>query len=156
MLVTATAAVLGVLPVQLMRAGSGSMSPAVPAGALLLVVHQDTPGHRRDVVTVSETVTGVELVKRVVAVAGETVAVEDGRLVVSGHPVCESGVDPEMEDGVWFGPVTVPPGEVFLLGDDRADSVDSRVFGTVPVTALTGRVTFRAWPDPGALDDGLC
>lgn len=156
MLGVVTAGVVGVLPVQLVRAGSGSMAPTVPAHALLVVDHRDSPVGRRDVVTVSAAVTGVEMVKRVVAVAGETVAVEDGRLVVDGRAVCERDVDPGHEDGVWFGPVTVPAGSVFLLGDDRASSVDSREFGAVPRTEVTGRVLLRAWPDPGVVDDGLC
>ncbi|MCW2581227.1 MAG: signal peptidase [Klenkia sp.] len=156
LLALVTAAVVGVLPVQLMRTSSGSMSPAVPAGALVLVDHRAGDPQLRDVVTVSASVTGQELVKRVVALAGGVVAVEDGVLVVDGRRVCEPDVDPDRQDGVWFGPVTVPAGEVFLLGDDRAGSVDSRVFGTVPTSALTGRVLARMWPDPGTVEDGLC
>ncbi len=145
---------LGVLPLQPERVGSGSMAPAVPTGALVLVRHDVGEVHRRAVVTAD--VGGVPVVKRVVAVAGEEVAVEDGVLVVDGRPVCERDVDPDRQDGVWFGPVVVPAGAVFLLGDDRDDSVDSRTFGAVPLTAVTGRVVARLWPAPGAVDDGLC
>ncbi|SDG31383.1 signal peptidase I [Klenkia brasiliensis] len=155
-LLVVTASVLGVLPLQPVRTGSGSMAPAAPTGALLLVQHGAGQVGRRDVVTVSADVTGEPLVKRVVAVGGDEVAIEDGVLVVDGRPVCERDVDPDRLDGVWFGPVRVPAGSVFLLGDDRAGSVDSRVFGAVPVAALTGRVLLRLWPAPAALDDGLC
>jgi signal peptidase I len=59
-------------------------------------------------------------------------------------------------DGVWFGPVTVPPGELFLLGDDRDSSIDSRAFGTVPELDVRGRVDNRLWPSPGALAGDRC
>jgi signal peptidase I len=149
-----TASVVGVLPVQPERVGGGSMAPTVPTGALVLVRHGVDEVHPRDVVTAD--VGGTAVVKRVVAVAGQEVAVEDGVLVVDGRPVCERDVDPDRQDGVWFGPVLVPPGAVFLLGDGRDASVDSRTFGAVPVTAVTGRVVARLWPRPGAVDDGLC
>lgn len=151
-----TASVAGLLPVQPLRVGSGSMQPAVPAGALLVVDHGRFSPHGRDVVTVSADLTGEPLVKRVVATAGEQVAIEDGVLVVDGRAVCESTVDPREQDGVWFGPVTVPADAVFVLGDDRAGSIDSRVLGPVPVSAVTGRVLARVWPHPGPVDDGLC
>lgn len=154
MLVLLTASVVGALPLQPQRVDSGSMAPAVPTGAVVLVRHTGDQVHRRDVVTAD--VAGVPLVKRVVAVAGEEVAVEDGVLVVDGRPVCERDVDPDRQDGVWFGPVVVPAGAVFLLGDDRAGSVDSRTFGAVPVAEVTGRVVARLWPRPGPVDDGLC
>lgn len=156
LLVLLTASVAGLLPLQPQRVGSGSMHPAVPTGALLLVDRGDVTPHHRDVVTVSADLTGEPLVKRVVATAGETVAVEDGVLVVDGQAVCEPAVDPAAQDGVWFGPVTVPVDTVFLLGDDRAGSIDSRVLGPVPVADLTGRVLGRLWPRPGPLGDGLC
>ncbi len=102
MLVLLTASVVGALPLQPQRVDSGSMAPAVPTGAVVLVRHTGDQVHRRDVVTAD--VAGVPLVKRVVAVAGEEVAVEDGVLVVDGRPVCERDVDPDRQDGVWFGP----------------------------------------------------
>jgi signal peptidase I len=45
----------------------------------------------------------------------------------------------------------VPPGRVFVMGDNRADSVDSRTFGPVPLDAVAGQVTFRLWPRPRRL-----
>ena len=45
-----------------------------------------------------------------------------------------------------WGPVDVPDGEVFLMGDNRGDSVDSRVWGSIPLTYLTGKPVLRIWP----------
>jgi signal peptidase I len=60
--------------------------------------------------------------------------------------VDEPWVDLESVDGTYFGPVTVPQGEVFVLGDDRDRSVDSRALGPVPLDAVRGRVLTRWWP----------
>jgi signal peptidase I len=90
------------------------------------------------------------LVKRVVGLPGEKVQALDGALVV----------DDEVIDDPWqaaptpaFGPILVPEGMVFVLGDNRSLSVDSRTFGVVPIGALTGRVEAVIWPlgDAGPL-----
>ena len=86
------------------------------------------------------------VIKRVVAVGGQTVGIADGVLKVDGMPVPEPYVDRALVDGTYFGPVRVPPGSVFLLGDQRLGSVDSRSFGPVPVGSIVGRVALRVWP----------
>jgi signal peptidase I len=95
-------------------------------------------------------------VKRVVGLPGDQVGLEDGVLVVNGEPRCESGIDPAPLDGVWFGPVTVPEGRVFLLGDSREHSIDSRDFGPVELDDVVGVVQVRVWPSPGALTSLGC
>jgi signal peptidase I len=156
LLLLVVACVAGLLPVQIMRVASGSMSPTVAAGDLVLVDRGDETVDRMDVVVLEHPDTGVLLVKRAVGLGGDRVAIEDGVLVVDAAPVCEPAIDPARLDGVWFGPVTVPPGEVFLLGDDRAGSIDSRVFGTVPADDVRGVVSSRLWPSPGALPSDRC
>jgi signal peptidase I len=94
--------------------------------------------------------TDSRILKRVVAVAGDTVGIEDGVLTVNGHPVPEPAVDQRSVDGMYYGPAQVPDGTVFLLGDNRWNSIDSRAFGPVPVEKVTGRVVFRWWPQPGS------
>ncbi|WP_336028515.1 signal peptidase I [Geodermatophilus sp. FMUSA9-8] len=150
------ASVAGLLPLQLMRVDSDSMRPTLAAGDLVLVDHDTGPVRRMDVVAVRSPVTGGLLVKRVVGTAGDRVALEDGWLVVDGQRVCEAGVDHSRLDGVFFGPVTVPAGELFLLGDARGSSVDSRTFGTVPATDVVGAVLARVWPAPGPLHEHGC
>jgi signal peptidase I len=148
--------VTGLLPVQVMRVDSGSMAPGIGTGDLMVVERVAGPAGRRDVVAVPHPQTGALLVKRVVALGGDQVAIEDGVLVVDGEPVCEPAIDPSRLDGVWFGPVTVPAGEIFLLGDDRGSSIDSRDFGTVPAADVAGLVRVRVWPAPGRLPVDSC
>ncbi len=60
--------------------------------------------------------------------------------------MAEAYADPAHIDGAYFGPVTVPAGALFVLGDERAGSVDSRAYGAVPRSAVRGRVAARIWP----------
>lgn len=142
--------VAGGLPVRLMRVASGSMAPTLETGDLVLVVPAGSVA-RGDVVVVTDPRGGPSLVKRVAGVAGDVVAIEDGLLVVNGGTVCEPQVDQSRVDGVYFGPVTVPDGALFLLGDARGDSIDSRAFGPVPTRAVVGRVQTQVWPSPGGV-----
>ncbi|MGY1826368.1 signal peptidase I [Blastococcus sp. SYSU DS0541] len=150
-LVCLVLSVLGLFPVQLVRVASGSMAPTLDVGDLVLVLRWPVSVDRWDVVVADPAAPGTApLVKRVVAFGGESVAVEDGVLVVDGAAVCEPWSDPARLDGVWFGPVSVPDGSVFLLGDEREGSVDSRVFGPVDEERLRGVVLATTWPRPQA------
>jgi signal peptidase I len=86
------------------------------------------------------------VVKRVVAVGGDSIGIEDGVLIRNGRPVDEPYADQTQMGGYYWGPVDVPDGHVFLLGDNRLESVDSRRYGTVPVDDVEGRYAFRVWP----------
>ena len=85
------------------------------------------------------------LIKRVVAVGGETISIAEGRVVVDGVAIDE----PYLIDGVRmpdFGPELVPEGYVFVMGDNRPASQDSRRFGPIPVDDIIGRAFVRVWP----------
>lgn len=88
-------------------------------------------------------------VKRVLALPGDTVAIEGGRVVVNGQPVAESYVN----DGVLSDqpPLRVPPGKVWVLGDNRliGESLDSRAYGSVDLGDTAGPADLRLWPNPG-------
>jgi signal peptidase I len=71
------------------------------------------------------------------------VALEDGVLHVDGVPQSEPGIDLKGVDSVYFGPVAVTEGAVFVMGDNRGDSIDSRTYGAIPIDELVGRVLFR-------------
>lgn len=129
------------------RVSSGSMAPTVCTGDVVVVDHLAprrglAPG---DIVTFPSPADGGELIKRVVATGGQRVEIADAVLLVDGEPVPEPYVDPATIDGLYFGPVTVPAGSVFVLGDDREISVDSRAYGPVPVDQIDGRLTGTLW-----------
>ena len=86
------------------------------------------------------------MIKRAVGLPGDTVAVRDGVLHVNGGRVAEPYVNYELNDSNYFGPERVPEGSVFVMGDHRENSRDSREFGPVRREDLIGRVLLRVWP----------
>jgi signal peptidase I len=107
--------------------------------------------HRGDIVVfVSPTDHSTDLIKRVIAVAGDTVQIRDKHLFINGAEVPDAHahfVDNHIR-GVPrddFGPVTVPPGKFFVMGDNRDQSYDSRYWGFADVNTVKGRATFIYW-----------
>jgi signal peptidase I len=138
---------------------TGSMTPTIKTGDKVLA--QRISGddvHRGDVVVFKDSEWGdLPLVKRVVGIGGDTVACCDkqGRLSVNGTPLDEPYTDKDLGDGRAAGAnfsAEVPTGELFMLGDERATSLDSRVHlqdkeqGSVPRSDVRGRVDAVAWP----------
>jgi signal peptidase I len=124
---------------------SSSMEPTIPEGSVVLLYRHAEPVPGSLVSFANPSGPGTML-KRVVAVAGQTVAIEDARLVVDGAAVPEPFVDHSRIDGTYFGPVTVPGGHVFVMGDNRAASIDSRKFGPLPVAEIRATVVWPAVP----------
>jgi signal peptidase I len=122
---------------------SPSMEPTLPVGSTVLVdrlTGRWRPVQIGDLVVFTSPDDGEATVKRVVALEGQTVALRDAVLHVDRVAVDEPQVDLSRIDGTWFGPVTVPDDSLFVLGDSRAVSIDSRTYGSVPRDAVTGRV----------------
>ncbi|MGH2788042.1 MAG: signal peptidase I [Actinomycetota bacterium] len=90
---------------------------------------------------------GTDLIKRVIATEGETVQAAGGRVLVDGEPIEEPYL-PEDTSTERFGPIDVPEGTVFVMGDNRDGSDDSRVFGPIPTDSIVGRAFVIVWP-PG-------
>ncbi len=85
-------------------------------------------------------------IKRVVALPDETVEIRQGRVYVNGKRLEEPYVPTQFADASTYGPVRVPPDEYFVMGDHRASSNDSRVFGPVPSRYIYGKAVFAYWP----------
>jgi signal peptidase I len=85
-------------------------------------------------------------IKRVVAVAGDRVRIDDGILYVNGRRVREPYVPDDYEDTRTYPSTTVPAGSYFVLGDHRNLSNDSRDFGPVPESLIYGKAVFAYWP----------
>jgi signal peptidase I len=99
---------------------------------------------RGDVVIVERPGGEKSLIKRVVALPGETVEIRGGHTFVDGQPVKEPWVT--SFGGPGYPPTLVPPGHVFILGDNRSNSRDSRAIGPVPVKTIKGRAWLIYWP----------
>jgi signal peptidase I len=83
-------------------------------------------------------------IKRVVAGPGQVVAVQHAQVQVDGNPLAEPYIaDPP---AYTLEPITVPTGQLFLLGDNRNYSFDSHVWGFLPRENVIGRAVFRFWP----------
>jgi signal peptidase I len=82
-------------------------------------------------------------VKRVIGTGGDTVELRKGKLYVNGKRIQENYI---VDDGSDYGPIKVPNGMLFCLGDNRPNSRDSRYWGMVPIRAVIGRVFLRWWP----------
>jgi signal peptidase I len=88
----------------------------------------------------------VEMVKRVIGLGGDTLEIRSKTVLVGGRPLhdpwgrsADAAGDPSLDD---YGPVAVPPGHVFVLGDNRDNSVDSRFFGPVSREGITAKVLY--------------
>jgi len=135
-----------------------SMAPAIEDGALILVdtVGPSVTGYRRgDIVVVpvpdADPYPHRILVKRIVAVAGDRVRITDGVLEVNGAVLDEPYLAPGAVIVTGGRPtleLTVPERSVYVLGDRRTNSYDSKAFGPVPVETLRG----RAWVALGPHD----
>ena len=86
-----------------------------------------------------------DFIKRVMAVGGDTIEGREGRVFVNGEVVEE----PYLSDGTEtspFGPIDVPKDMIFVMGDNRGNSDDSRAFGPIPVDEVVGHAFLLLWP----------
>ena len=102
------------------------------------------PPKRFDIVVVDLPIMDELLIKRIVGLPGETVEIRDGILYIDGQPVPEP--EERFADGTNLAPVTLGPDSYFVLGDNRANSNDSRVFGPIHRSNIVGRAWLRYWP----------
>ncbi len=101
--------------------------------------------HRGDIVVLRLPEHSSELlIKRVIGLPGDTVEIEGGRVYVDGRALDEPYLD-QVTRGE-MAPTTVPPLKVFVLGDNRNFSNDSRSFGMVPIENIVGRAWLSYWP----------
>jgi signal peptidase I len=111
--------------------------------------------HRRDIVVFQATGDWIgvvggrkDVVKRVMGLPGDTLQCCDaqGRVTLNGTPQIEPYVFED--DHRPFGPIVVPKGQLFVMGDHRSASSDSRYNGTIPESSVIGHAFVRIWPVP--------
>jgi len=140
---------------------SESMLPTLHKGDRVLVnkwSYRLHDIHRGDVVVFSRPAevtdpTIDDLIKRVVGLPGERITISEGRVSVNGEVLTE-GYLPDGTMTEPTGPITCPPshpcvvpeGALWVMGDNRGNSHDSRFFGTIPQSTVVGRAALRIWP----------
>jgi signal peptidase I len=145
---------------------SGSMLPTLQIGDRIIVdklsYHMHTI-HRGDIVVFArpplEDQNYADLVKRVVGLPGETISSKDGQVYIDGKRLKEPWLPPGSQSYTGAlpggdphpqfnlpGPVKIPPGEYYVMGDNRTDSEDSRFFGPIPKSLIVGRAVAVIWP----------
>lgn len=85
------------------------------------------------------------LIKRVIGLPGDRISASQGHVYIDGELLAEPYL-PKGTQTSSFGPVTIPAGRVWVMGDNRGDSLDSRVFGTIPENSIVGRAIWKVWP----------
>lgn len=136
-----------------------SMKPTLNDGNLLMVnkAVYDWQEVGRQEVIVFHANEEEDYVKRVIGVSGDEITVKNDQLYINGKKVDESYLDPlRPDDGLPFtedftleemtGHKTVPKDHLFVMGDNRRDSLDSRYFGFIPRESVVGKVDVRYWP----------
>jgi len=137
---------------------TGSMLETIQEGDRLvgekITYHFDSP-KRGDVVTFDNPDgSGSTLIKRVIATGGQTVDLVGGVVYVDGEPLDEPYTLGKASDPLPYSlsgseisyPYTVPEGSVWVMGDNRTNSLDSRYFGTIRVDDITSKAVFIFWP----------
>ena len=137
------------------------MRPTIePADRVVVDLHAYHHGEpkRGDVVVIGEvrldTFNSMAKLQRVIAIPGDTIAGQGGRVILDNIPIREayipgsasidvsSSTDENLKKLYTYGPVTLGPGEYFLMGDDREFSDDSRTHGPVRIEAIQGKALY--------------
>ncbi len=165
----AAALLLRTFVVQTFYIPSGSMEPTLQIGDRILVNKLSYHLHgvdRGNIVVfrrpADENCGGppvADLVKRVIGLPGETISLSGGRVLIDGKPLAETWLPTSVQGTTFPGPAgtaysltkpyVIPSNHYFVMGDNRADSCDSRYWGPIAKSLIVGKVDVRVWPITG-------
>jgi signal peptidase I len=123
------------------------MEPHIGSGEFVLIdtlAYRFRPIGRGDIVAFRHGGSAQAYLKRVIGLPGERVSIERGVVAIDGKPLAEGYV--RFRDRGSIPARTVPAGAYFVLGDNRANSDDSRDWGPVPVSEIVGKAWLAVWP----------
>lgn len=132
---------------QATRVYGQSMEPTLHTNDRVIVekiTYRFRPPQRGDIVVVQINGRSQPLIKRIVGLPGETIAIRNGQVYINGRPLQEPYLAQPTHG--YLPPTRIPPLSYFVLGDNRDSSNDSRSFGPVPRDAILGRAFLRYWP----------
>jgi signal peptidase I len=125
-----------------------SMAPHIASGEIVLIntmAYRLRPPARGDIIAFHhDGPTPETFIKRVIGLPGDRIEIRRGTVFVNGTQLNEPYV--QFPDNHTYAEVTVPPASLYVLGDNRADSEDSRAFGFVPQNQVMGRAIAGIWP----------
>jgi len=132
---------------------SASMYPTLKVGDKVLVnklAYDFHPVHRGDVIVFRKppgeySANITDLIKRVIGLPGETISAHGGSVYINGRKLAEPWLPRGVTTGA-FGPVHIPKGDYFVMGDNRGDSEDSRAIGPISGKLIVGRAFLIVWP----------
>ena len=122
-----------------------SMEPTLIEDNIVLYTRIHPQYHHGDVVSV-RIPSGEYYVKRIIAMEGDVLDLRDGSVYLNGVPLSEPYLCGELtheDDGIVRYPYTRRQGQIFVMGDNRAESMDSRSFGAVGIRQIRGKIWFR-------------
>ena len=94
--------------------------------------------------------TKASYIKRVIGLPGDRVEIKNDRVYINGEeleePYLQEGILTDMEKGAFYDNIIVPENTVYVMGDNRGASIDSRVFGCIPLEKIESKLAFRFWP----------
>ncbi len=126
-----------------------SMQPTLYEGDNL-IVEKISPRignlNRGDIIVFHEPQGKRQLIKRIIAVEGDTVEIKDGKVYVNGEALEEDYIKGDYTPEGEYNNLTVGKGQVFVLGDNRMNSRDSRSIGPIDISTVTGKAIFRFYP----------
>ena len=127
---------------------TSSMVPTLKVNDRLFVnrfIYRFKDPERGDIVVFKSVVDDKKYVKRLIGLPGETVELRRGIVYINGKELAFPGVNIQY-DYDFQDPLPIPPGHYYMLGDNRAFSADSRVWGFVPRANVEGQALFTFWP----------
>jgi signal peptidase I len=122
---------------------TGSMEPTIHSWDWVWLSQISAPAQRGDVVCFPGPDGDKLFCKRVIGLGGETLEMRHGKLLINRRPSPEPFAEATEES---WGPIQVPPGRLFVMGDHRSNSYDSRYWGTLPADFVMGKALGVAFP----------
>jgi signal peptidase I len=136
--------------VQNYRIESHSMEPNFFEGQFILVnklaYRLGMPSRGDVVVFHNPTNTEEDYIKRIIGLPGDTVEIRDQLVYINGEPLDEEYDMNPLIPGTYYGPTVIEPNHLFVMGDNRPNSKDSRSFGPLSEDLIVGKAWLRVWP----------